>query len=252
MIEDIASLSVEELQCGYRFLKESGEYVCCVCGRRFAMGEVFPMGDNRFYEAGRAIELHVAGHGSLLDNLLSTESKYLTLTENQRELFSMMGRGLSDAEIARQMDISPSTVRHQRFLFRERAKQARIYLAAYGLAMERVGRPQEEMIEVHSAAKMLDERFVITRAEEEKILSLAFSSLEPLRLKHFPPKEKKKIVILNRIAQQFERGRRYTEKEVNAILGGIFDDYVTLRRYLIEYGYMDRTTDCAEYWKKEE
>ena len=251
MIEDITSLTVEELIRGFRFLKESGEYVCCECGKRFAVGEVFPMG-GRFYEADRAVKLHAAEHGSRLDNLLATQSKYLTLTENQRGLLSLMGAGLSDAEIAARMGISPSTVRHQRFLFRERAKQARLYLAAYALAMEGERRPQEEMIEIHSAAKMLDDRFVITRAEEEKITALAFSSLEPLKLRRFPPKEKKKIVILNRIAQQFERGRRYTEKEVNAILGGIFDDYVTLRRYLIEYGYMDRTADCSEYWRKGE
>ena len=50
--------------------------------------------------------------------------------------------------------------------------------------------------------------------------------------------------------EQFEPGRTYTEKEVNGILRDIFDDYVTLRRYLIEYGFLERTRDCRTYWRR--
>ncbi|MEG0457339.1 MAG: DUF2087 domain-containing protein, partial [Oscillospiraceae bacterium] len=63
-------------------------------------------------------------------------------------------------------------------------------------------------------------------------------------------KEKKKIIILRKIAQQFEKNIKYSEKEVNEILKAIYDDFVTIRRYLIEYGYMDRTSNCEQYWKK--
>ena len=76
-----------------------------------------------------------------------------------------------------------------------------------------------------------------------------FLSLEPLRLKNFPAKEKKKIVVLVEIAGQFRRDVSYTEKEVNALLAEIYpEDYVTLRRYLIEYGFMDRTQNGSAYW----
>ena len=63
------------------------------------------------------------------------------------------------------------------------------------------------------------------------------------------PKEKKKVVILRAIAQEFEQGKTYTERQVNEILKEIFPDYVTLRRYLIEYGYLRRTRDGSAYWK---
>jgi len=63
-------------------------------------------------------------------------------------------------------------------------------------------------------------------------------------------KEKKKIVILKKISGQFEESRHYSEKEINTILKAIFEDYATIRRYLIEYGFMMRTTDCKEYWIK--
>ena len=45
---------------------------------------------------------------------------------------------------------------------------------------------------------------------------------------------------------------RYTpEKEVNEILKTVYTDYVMLRRYLIELGYMDRNKDGSTYWLKE-
>ena len=97
---------------------------------------------------------------------------------------------------------------------------------------------------------MVDARYEITQPEEQKILSTVFASMQPLRLKTFPPKEKKKVVILRTIAKEFEEGIRYSEVQVNEILKDIYPDYVTLRRYLIEYGYLERTRDGSAYWKK--
>ena len=52
------------------------------------------------------------------------------------------------------------------------------------------------------------------------------------------------------IAKEFEEGIRYSEVQVNEILKDIYPDYVTLRRYLIEYDYLERTRDGSAYWKK--
>lgn len=92
--------------------------------------------------------------------------------------------------------------------------------------------------------------FHITDEEREKIIKGAFQSLEPLVLRAIPPKQKKKAVVLGRIAEELEPGRRYTEKELNGFLKGIHPDFATLRRYLIEYGFMDRERDCSAYWKR--
>ena len=96
---------------------------------------------------------------------------------------------------------------------------------------------------------MADGRARITAEERDKILENVFRSLSPLQLKVFSSKEKKKLVILARIAEEFQRGRSYTEKEVNGILADIYEDHVTLRRYLIEYGFMGRSRDCSKYWR---
>jgi hypothetical protein len=97
---------------------------------------------------------------------------------------------------------------------------------------------------------MLDDRYFTTKAEEEKIIQSMFSSVDPLKLKTFSAKEKKKIVILKKISEQFDKNKRYSEKELNSIIKEIFEDFAAIRRYLIEYGFMERTNDCKEYWLK--
>ena len=105
--------------------------------------------------------------------------------------------------------------------------------------------------EVHKGATMIDERYMVTAEEREKIISTFFESLNPLVLKSFPAKEKKKLVILRVISEQFEIGKRYSYTEIHKMLQSIFEDHATIRRYLIEYGFMERTSDCREYWIKE-
>jgi len=107
----------------------------------------------------------------------------------------------------------------------------------------------DENSEIHKSATMVDERYLTTTEEEKEIIEKFFSSLDPLVLEKFPPKEKRKIVVLKVIAEQFEKDKKYTEKEVNDILKRIYEeDHVIIRRYLIEYGFMKRKNDCSEYW----
>jgi len=88
----------------------------------------------------------------------------------------------------------------------------------------------------------------VTTEEQREIGGRYFLEGESLSLKSFPKKQKAKLVVLNRIAELFDRAKRYTEKEVNAILGGVYEDHVTIRRYLIEYGFLARKPDGSEYW----
>ncbi|MFH1512897.1 MAG: DUF2087 domain-containing protein, partial [Bacillota bacterium] len=170
------------------------------------------------------------------------------LTQTQKDLLLRIAAGVADREIAKEFHISEATVRRQRFNFREKAKQAKHYLAAYEQVFEGAG---DELMPIHDQAAYVDDRYVITGQERERILKTSFLSLDPLRLKTFPPKEKKKVVVLTAIAAQFEKGRRYAEREVNDILKPVFHDFVTIRRYLISYGLMRRTRSGSEYWMTE-
>lgn len=247
MKNDWTDLEIEEIKNGYRFDKENNKYCCNHCGKEFFTGEIYQI-ENRFFDSKMGVTLHVSKeHGSVYDMLAVSENKYLGLTQNQKNLLGLINAGLTDNEIAKELDLSPSTVRHQKFMFREKAKQAKMYLAVYELALK--GNPlHENLINIHSTATMVDDRYITTTEEKDKIIKTAFASLAPLKLIEFPAKEKKKIVILQKIVEQFDHGRIYEEKELNQILKGIYHDYPTIRRYLIEYGFMDRTKDCKEYW----
>ena len=66
------------------------------------------------------------------------------------------------------------------------------------------------------------------------------------RFKSIPAQRKKKRILLELIAEKFEPGRHYTEREVNIIIADFHDDFCTLRRDMISEGILKR--DNSEYW----
>ena len=51
-----------------------------------------------------------------------------------------------------------------------------------------------------------------------------------------PAREAKRRLVLEYVAQRFEPDREYDEQQVNGVLLELFDDYVTLRRFLVDEG----------------
>ena len=68
-------------------------------------------------------------------------------------------------------------------------------------------------------------------------------------LRQIPTRLKKLHVVLRYLAKRFEPGQRYTEREVNAIIEPVHHDFVTLRRELIDFHYMNR--EKGVYWLEE-
>lgn len=66
-------------------------------------------------------------------------------------------------------------------------------------------------------------------------------------LKTWPSKHSTKFYTLKEITYNFKKNRMYSESEVNAILAPIHEDYIALRRYLVNYGFIERTKDGSEY-----
>ncbi len=67
------------------------------------------------------------------------------------------------------------------------------------------------------------------------------------RLTEVPAKASKRLIVLERIAIEFEPGTRYDEREVNAIVGRFFNDYASIRRYLVDDGFLAR--EHGVYWR---
>lgn len=67
------------------------------------------------------------------------------------------------------------------------------------------------------------------------------------RLESIPAQEKKRLVVLGYLAEtKFEDGVRYSEKDVNAALALVHPDVASLRRYLVDHGFMAR--ERGQYW----
>jgi hypothetical protein len=241
------SSSPSEIASGYAESESGQRYRCLVCGHEAERGVIYKAGE-AYFEAERYMRGHVESeHGPMLDFLLGLDKRLTGLGDQQRRLISLFYEGREDREAALAAGISASTVRNHRFALREKAKQARVFLAIMELLGPRTpvgGR----FISVRRNAAMVDERYAITEEEGAAIIDKYFKDG---KLIEFPVKEKRKIAILSHIAGSFEAGRRYSEKEVNEVLKAFFADYVTLRRYLIEYGYLDRKPDGSAYWLEE-
>ncbi|MGE5561598.1 MAG: metalloregulator ArsR/SmtB family transcription factor [Chloroflexota bacterium] len=83
------------------------------------------------------------------------------------------------------------------------------------------------------------------RTWEQKVLQSFFGP--DGRLKEIPAQRKKRDVILARLVEEFARGRKYSEKEINETLKRFHEDVATIRREFIATGLMQR--DKGVYWR---
>ncbi len=67
------------------------------------------------------------------------------------------------------------------------------------------------------------------------------------RLVSIPAARSKRLLVLKFLAERFAPGQLYAEKEVNETLRELHPDYASLRRYLIDEGFMDRRQ--GRYWR---
>ncbi len=248
--EEFWNASMEEIKQGYMFDQEREVYGCLVCGKRYEKGIIYKEEDV-FYEAEKYVRRHIVSeHTSMVEFLLGLDKKYTGLTDLQRTLLNYFQMGLSDQEIVKELDGgSSSTIRNHRFTLREKMKQAKVFLSIMELVEEKSSH-KSKYIHIHESPSLLDDRHAITEQENEEILKTYFNQGLEGPLKGFPKKEKHKIVILRYLTRLFDVQKHYSEKEVNEILKERLDDYVTLRRYLIEYGFLDREPDGSRYWAK--
>ena len=69
------------------------------------------------------------------------------------------------------------------------------------------------------------------------------------QIKELPSRHKKRQVVLTWLANQFEPGVRYSEREISDQLKRYNPDYAALRRYLVDYKFLER--DKGIYWRPE-
>ncbi|WP_085524219.1 DUF2087 domain-containing protein [Tuberibacillus sp. Marseille-P3662] len=240
--------TIEELQQGFVYDPIHEAYNCLICNQSYIKGVIYPSGD-MLYDAEKAVRHHIEHeHDSMLDYFLGMNKQYTSLTEHQQALIAYFREGLSDRDIAAKLGASPSTIRNHRFKLKEKEKQSRVFLAMMGLLKDEA-QDKETLIDIHRGATMVDERFAITEQEKQKVLKTYIDD-KTGELIQFPSKEKRKIIVLQYIFKKFDASKTYTEKEINEVIRNFYSDFATIRRYLIEYGFIDRSQDCTQYWVK--
>jgi hypothetical protein len=241
------SATVQQLIDGYT--SNDRMFECMFCDGSFRKGHIYPLGED-MVEAELAMKSHISeAHGSAFHALLDLGKKGTGLSEIQRTLLRHFFDGLPDKEIQPLVGgVSLSTIRNHRFVLREKARQARVFLALMELLESGDQDPGSRFIDIPGLKSAGDERFAITEAEFRKIVRANFPDGPGGMLARFPKKQKHKVAVLVQILKRFDASRRYTQREVNEILSTASEDYTTLCRYMVDFGFLGRTRDGAEYW----
>jgi DNA-binding transcriptional ArsR family regulator len=163
----------------------------------------------------------------------------------------LASRRMAVEELAAALELSPATVVHHL----KRLREARLVEAhprhPYVEYSLRIGRLQEIGRTLGEASRS-DDRGALAPgpdgrprpAFEARVLRAFF---EAGRLVSIPAQEKKRLVVLRYLAQTvFPEDRPYPEKEVNQRLAVLYPDVASLRRYLVDLGFMRRQAGIYE------
>lgn len=144
-------------------------------------------------------------------------------------------------ELATLVEVRPPTVSHHL------AKLKKLGLVSmrsegntrwYRLEIEAVERLAREVLAGEGLTSIGDE--VEAAAEDAYALKVMQTFMEGDRITQLPRQWRKKMVLVRYVAQQFDPERTYTEPEVRDVIAPIHADHVTLRRLMVDVGWMVR------------
>lgn len=241
--------SLEEIKRGY--VEEGTAYSCICCGFTTEPGIIYPE-EGVLYDAARYMRVHIEKvHGSVFEYLLELDKSVTGLSDVQRGLLAQFYEGKKDAEVQQALGIgSASTVRNHRFVLKEKERQAKIFLALMELLKNKDLHAPATWVSpiIKQEHTIHQQSFDISEEEREDVLRKYFPDGTNRPMITFQMQQKHKYIVLTEIAKRFESQRHYTEKQVNTLLKKIHADYVEIRRYLVDYGLLERKEDGSQYW----
>jgi hypothetical protein len=147
-----------------------------------------------------------------------------------RILGCLAERPYAGHELAAQLSLTPPTISHHMRKLTDAG-----LVAATAEAQSRIySLRTDELRELASASSPPLEP---EDGEEARTLRAFFDGD---RLKQIPAQRKKRVVILRHLLTRFNPGQEYNEREVSGILKAANEDFATLRRELVDYGFMTR------------
>ncbi|KYF59139.1 ArsR family transcriptional regulator [Sorangium cellulosum] len=160
---------------------------------------------------------------------------------------ALLGRPHCAEELAERLGRSASTVSfHLRKLDEAGlvTKRKTQYYQVYALRDDLLRLTLRELVALPSASDGPAQR----RAERSRnqVLRACFRGGVLVQM---PKQWRKRRVVLEQFVGRFQVGRRYREQEVNEIIHALYADHCTIRRMLLDEGYMAR--DGQRYWLME-
>ncbi len=188
----------------------------------------------------------------ILDMLkaLADESRLALL-----QLLSQSERSVGD--LAQLVDLGEPTVSHHLARLREAglvtlrmAGNQRFYrVNASGLARFKQFAVEIERVPLKPEAPVSDDGWIAALGWEAFDQQVLRDHTANGKITRLPTKQKKTVVILRWLATLFKADLLYTEAEVNAVLKGVYaEDFVSLRRDLVDFGYLRRERGGGKYW----
>ncbi|MFC5699691.1 metalloregulator ArsR/SmtB family transcription factor [Cohnella faecalis] len=185
------------------------------------------------------LEKLVAYHKALAD---PTRIKLLVL---------LSGGELSGQSLAEKLCISPATVTHHASklraasLINERRDKNTIYFSLNDYFIRTSGAATANLIYKNTSTGGIPDMEVEPNQRLRDSVIRNFITADG-KLKHIPAQLKKKLIVLEHLAAALERGRTYSEKEINAFIQTFHDDFATIRREFIMHQIMFRENDKYE------
>lgn len=171
---------------------------------------------------------------------------------NRLKIIGLLAREpLSVEQLAEMLALSASTVSHHLAQLSRAglvSARAESYYNVYRLETEAFEQVAHRLLQRETLVSVADS--VDADAYDKKVLANFLDANG--RLRTFPAQRKKLEVVLRYVLRDFKPGVRYGEKQVNEILGRYHADTATLRRELIEYGWLKREGGGGEYWLPQE
>ncbi|OBA01083.1 ArsR family transcriptional regulator [Paenibacillus polymyxa] len=161
----------------------------------------------------------------------------------------LLSRGeMHGQALAKKLNLSQPTVTHHASklrevgLIKERRDKNTVYFTL-----------NPELIRQHAEATV---RLIFEKGEEEEQMSELNETLEATVLRNFfakdgklrqiPAQYKKKLIVLQMLAEKLEPGRIYPERELNEWIKQYHEDFATIRRELIMHQFMYREREMYE------
>ena len=153
-------------------------------------------------------------------------------------LKSLMTEDMYVERLAQRIGITPATVSfHLKKLEDVGAVRSRRdqYYTMYSI------NPDVFNVTILDILKEESEEMTIQKERDEIYRKKVIDSFfESGKLKSIPSQRKKERIVLEEIAKSFEKGREYTEREINIIIADFNDDFCTIRRDMISEGIITR------------